>query len=254
MKNSLIFNSTLSLRLVRWNQSTDCCTWSGVDCDMAGHVIGLDLSEESIYGGIDNSTGLFALQHLRSLNLASNLFDEAQIPSRLANLTNLTYLNLSDAGFVGQIPIEISSLTRLPQKGLTTWEAMMVDEHKAQSQLKQLQFEMDLFPEIPQYKDSVTVTTKGNEGLYGPPLTNDVHTTNSNELPAASSNEFEFDWQFIIAIGAGFGTGFGAAVASPTNYAIPPGHSHKFLLLSYLKISSLLLLSSSTSGLHGWFG
>ncbi|KAK2656235.1 hypothetical protein Ddye_009287 [Dipteronia dyeriana] len=113
MKNSLIFDSTKSVRLVRWNQSIDCCTWRGVDCDMAGHVIGLDLSEESIDGGIDNSTGLFELQHLRSLNLAFNLFYESQIPSRLANLTNLVYLNLSEAGFGGEIPIEISCMTRL---------------------------------------------------------------------------------------------------------------------------------------------
>ncbi|KAI9154086.1 hypothetical protein LWI28_020713 [Acer negundo] len=70
MKNSLIFDSTKSVHLVRWNQSTDCCTWRNVDCDMAGHVIRLDLSEESIYD-IDNSTGLFALQHhgLRTLKL-----------------------------------------------------------------------------------------------------------------------------------------------------------------------------------------
>ncbi|TXG58842.1 hypothetical protein EZV62_016671 [Acer yangbiense] len=38
LKNSLTFDSTLSLRLVQWNQRTDCCTWSGVDCDMAGRI------------------------------------------------------------------------------------------------------------------------------------------------------------------------------------------------------------------------
>ncbi|KAI9153688.1 hypothetical protein LWI28_015009 [Acer negundo] len=156
MKNRLIFNSTLSLRLVRWNQSTDCCTWSGVDCDMAGHVIGLDLSEESIYGGIDNSTGLFALQHLRSLNLASNLFDEAQIPSRLANLTNLTYLNLSDAGFVGQIPIEISSLTRLVTLDLSCYWSPCL-----QPNLKVL---VQNFSELKQlYLDGVYISAHGNE-------------------------------------------------------------------------------------------
>ncbi|TXG58853.1 hypothetical protein EZV62_016682 [Acer yangbiense] len=38
------------------------------------NVIGLDLSEESISGGIENSTGLYSLQHLQSLNLALGRF------------------------------------------------------------------------------------------------------------------------------------------------------------------------------------
>ncbi|KAK2656210.1 hypothetical protein Ddye_009262 [Dipteronia dyeriana] len=101
MKNSLVFDSSFSVHLVQWNRSTDCCTWSGVDCDVDGHVIGLNLSFESISGGLENSTGLFGLRYLQSLNLAYNSLNEAQIPSRFANLTNLTRLNLSTAGFSG---------------------------------------------------------------------------------------------------------------------------------------------------------
>ncbi|GAY32059.1 hypothetical protein CUMW_000340, partial [Citrus unshiu] len=96
-----------------WSQSNDCCTWSGVDCDEAGRVIGLDLSEESISAGIDNSSSLFSLKYLQSLNLAYNSFNGSQIPSGLGNLTNLTYLNVSNAGFAGQIPIQVSGMTRL---------------------------------------------------------------------------------------------------------------------------------------------
>ncbi|KAH9673083.1 Receptor-like protein 47 [Citrus sinensis] len=95
-----------------WSQSNDCCTWSGVDCDEAGRVIGLDLSEESISAGIDNSSSLFSLKYLQSLNLAYNSFNGSQIPSGLGNLTNLTYLNVSNAGFAGQIPIQVSGMTR----------------------------------------------------------------------------------------------------------------------------------------------
>ncbi|KAJ0027806.1 hypothetical protein Pint_34903 [Pistacia integerrima] len=113
IKNSLVFDSALSVNLSRWNQNTDCCHWSGVGCDEAGRVISLNLSNKSISGGIENATGLFGLQHLKSLNLAYNRFDATQIPSRLANLRNLTYLNLSNAGFGGQIPIEISKMARL---------------------------------------------------------------------------------------------------------------------------------------------
>ncbi|KAL9425963.1 hypothetical protein AB3S75_032851 [Citrus x aurantiifolia] len=113
MKSSLKFSSYLSFRMVQWSQSTDCCTWSGVDCDEAGRVIGLDLSNESISSGIDNSSPLFNLNYLQSLNLAFNTFDYAEIPSGLGNLTNLAYLNLSNTGFGGQIPIHFSGMTRL---------------------------------------------------------------------------------------------------------------------------------------------
>ncbi|KDO39391.1 hypothetical protein CISIN_1g001624mg [Citrus sinensis] len=113
MKSSLVFNSSLSFRMVQWSQSTDCCTWCGVDCDEAGRVIGLDLSEESISGRIDNSSPLLSLKYLQSLNLAFNMFNATEIPSGLGNLTNLTHLNLSNAGFAGQIPIQVSAMTRL---------------------------------------------------------------------------------------------------------------------------------------------
>ncbi|XP_044501476.1 receptor-like protein 33 [Mangifera indica] len=113
IKNSLVFDPALSVNLPRWNQNTDCCYWRGVGCDEAGLVTSLNLSNESISGGIDKATGLYALQHLKSLNLAYNRFHAIQIPSRLADLTKLNYLNLSNAGFAGQIPIEISNMARL---------------------------------------------------------------------------------------------------------------------------------------------
>ncbi|GAY48157.1 hypothetical protein CUMW_109650, partial [Citrus unshiu] len=118
MKNSFILSNHSvypSTKLSQWSshQSSDCCDWSGVRCDEAGHVIGLDLSREPIIGGLENATGLFNLQYLQSLNLGFTFLDGFQIPSRLGNLTNLTYLNLSQGGFAGKIPIEISSLTRL---------------------------------------------------------------------------------------------------------------------------------------------
>ncbi|XP_020235704.1 receptor-like protein 7 [Cajanus cajan] len=114
LKNSLKFEHGKSSKLVYWNSSIACCEWRwrGVACDEEGHVIGLDLSGESINGGFDNSSNLFSLQNLQILNLADNKFS-SEIPSRFNNLKNLTYLNLSNAGFMGQIPIEISSLTRL---------------------------------------------------------------------------------------------------------------------------------------------
>ncbi|XP_062171104.1 receptor-like protein 6 [Alnus glutinosa] len=101
-----------SNKLVKWNQSVDCCSWEGVTCH-EGRVIGLDLTNESISGGLDDTSSLFSLQHLQSLSLAYNDFNYSQIPSQFDKLANLSYLNLSYANFVGQIPIAISHLTRL---------------------------------------------------------------------------------------------------------------------------------------------
>ncbi|KAK3227694.1 hypothetical protein Dsin_007556 [Dipteronia sinensis] len=163
MKNSLTFNSSLSVRLVQWSPGTDCCTWSGVDCDVAGHVIGLNLSLESISGGIENSTGLFGLQYLQRLNLAFNSFNSAQIPPRFANLTNLKYLNLSNAGFAGQIPIGISDMTRLVTLDLSTIPFKGGD-HVLNLENPNLSMLVQNLSELRElYLDGVNISAHGNE-------------------------------------------------------------------------------------------
>ncbi|GLT32392.1 hypothetical protein SLA2020_070630 [Shorea laevis] len=112
LKNRLNFDSDVSPKLVKWNQSLDCCMWEGVTCDTGGHVTDLDLSDEWIVGGIDNSSSLFDLQHLQSLNLANNHFN-SNFPPRFDKLSNLSHLNLSNAGFTGQIPEVITNLAQL---------------------------------------------------------------------------------------------------------------------------------------------
>ncbi|CAA2938504.1 verticillium wilt disease resistance [Olea europaea subsp. europaea] len=120
LKNTVTFNRTISIKLVTWNQSEDCCIWKGIACDRSGHVTGLELDNESISGGIENSNSLFGFQYLQRLNLAFNRFNNIQIPSVIYNHVNLTYLNLSNAGFVGQIPIGVSNMTRLVTMDLST--------------------------------------------------------------------------------------------------------------------------------------
>ncbi|XP_062002934.1 receptor-like protein 7 isoform X2 [Rosa rugosa] len=112
-KQSLEFNSSESSKLVTWNSSTECCSWLGVSCSTNGSVVGLNLSSESISCSIDNSSSLFQLQHLQSLNLADNNFEGSLIPSAIGKLANLRYLNLQEANFSGQIPIEVARLNRL---------------------------------------------------------------------------------------------------------------------------------------------
>lgn len=96
LKQTVVFDSSVSSKLISWNSSTDCCSWVGVTCSSNGHVIGLDLSTEFISSGLDNSSSLFDLQDLQSLNLAYNYdFSGSQIPTAIGKLTNLRYLNLS---------------------------------------------------------------------------------------------------------------------------------------------------------------
>ncbi|CAL8997619.1 unnamed protein product [Prunus brigantina] len=115
LKETFNFDSSVSSKskLIYWNSSTDCCSWAGVSCT-DGLVTGLNISGEFSVGGIDNSSVLFDLQHLQSLNLVHNYYvNHSQIPSAIGRLTNLRYLNLSHNYYFGQIPIEISHLTKL---------------------------------------------------------------------------------------------------------------------------------------------
>ena len=82
-KNNLQFNPTLSTKLVHWNANSNCCSWEGVTCSNGineGRVIGLNLTKESIAGGLVDSSTLFSLQHLQNLSLAYNYFNSSQIP------------------------------------------------------------------------------------------------------------------------------------------------------------------------------
>ncbi|KAL9374382.1 hypothetical protein Peur_034002 [Populus x canadensis] len=120
LKNSLTFDQSVSAKLVKWNSTSDCCEWPGITCDEgSGRVISLDLSFESITGGLDDSSGLFSLQFLQSLNLSANSFSTA-LPVGFANLTDLISLNLSNAGFIGQIPNDFSKLTKLVSLDFST--------------------------------------------------------------------------------------------------------------------------------------
>ncbi|XP_057803055.1 receptor-like protein 19 [Salvia miltiorrhiza] len=112
LRNELNFDSSASTKLVQWNQSDECCKWHGVECDPSGYVVGLQLDNEYISGGIEDSSSLFKLVHLQKLNLAHNYF-YTPIPRGIHNLTYLTHLNLSNAEFRGQVPLQLSSLRRL---------------------------------------------------------------------------------------------------------------------------------------------
>ncbi|KAL6124519.1 hypothetical protein ACLB2K_077031 [Fragaria x ananassa] len=102
-----------------WKQNS-CCSWDGVKCEEnTGHVIGLDLSSSCLYGYINSKSTLFRLVHLQSLNLADNNFNYSQIPTTIRNLPKLRYLNLSASVFSGQVPSEVSQLSKLSSLDLS---------------------------------------------------------------------------------------------------------------------------------------
>ncbi|KAK7389345.1 hypothetical protein VNO78_24258 [Psophocarpus tetragonolobus] len=112
LQNNLTFKLEHSTKLKLWNQSIDCCNWSGVTCDDEGHVIGLDLSGELITGGFDDSSAVFSLQHLQTLR-ASNTSFFGQFPHSIGNMRHLSVLDFSYCQFNGTLPYSLSNLTEL---------------------------------------------------------------------------------------------------------------------------------------------
>ncbi|KAJ6889858.1 hypothetical protein NC651_023577 [Populus alba x Populus x berolinensis] len=118
-KESFSINSSASWncqhpKTESWKEGTDCCLWDGVSCDLkTGHVTGLDLACSMLYGTLHSSSTLFSLHHLRMLDLSDNDFQSSHISSRFGQFSNLTHLNLNFSGFAGQVPSEISHLSKL---------------------------------------------------------------------------------------------------------------------------------------------
>ncbi|KMZ75488.1 hypothetical protein ZOSMA_114G00850 [Zostera marina] len=108
-------------KLATWGKEDDCCKWRGVSCDsISGEVNEIDLSSSEISGNI--SASLFNITTLRYLNLAYNRFQHSRIPSSgFERLQSLTYLNLTTAGFLGEVPIGISLLSNLEFLDLSTF-------------------------------------------------------------------------------------------------------------------------------------
>ncbi|KAL2967061.1 hypothetical protein AAZX31_16G153700 [Glycine max] len=97
-----------------WEIGGDCCSWAGVTCHpISGHVTQLDLSCSGLVGNIHSNSTLFHLSHLHSLNLAFNHFNHSHLSSLFGGFVSLTHLNLSSSDFEGDIPSQISHLSKL---------------------------------------------------------------------------------------------------------------------------------------------
>ena len=89
--------------------SSDPCDWVGITCG-DGTIIGIDLAENQLSGEIP--TELANLTDLTSLNLSQNQLT-GEIPPELGNLTNLQSLALYANQLTGEIPPELGNLTNL---------------------------------------------------------------------------------------------------------------------------------------------
>ncbi|KAL3731316.1 hypothetical protein ACJRO7_028227 [Eucalyptus globulus] len=114
-----------SKRLFSWT-SKDCCEWKGVGCSKkTSHVFKLDLRNPCFETYPDGScldksnlagtihASLVELKHLKYLDLSLNKFSRQEIPQFFGTLQRLEYLNLSSAGFDGNIPHHLGNLSNL---------------------------------------------------------------------------------------------------------------------------------------------
>ncbi|XP_022722198.1 probable leucine-rich repeat receptor-like protein kinase At1g35710 [Durio zibethinus] len=161
-------NFTFSSKAELWDLNTDCCFWKGITCDVIGHVIGIDLSYRDLSGSFYS---IFKLHHLQLLNLAGNNFNTALFQYEFDRLPNLTHLNLSNSCFNGQIPMEISYLTRLVSLDLSNQDSCYL-RYPLPSGFKQpLKLENPNFKTFIQnlklltelYLDSVNISTQSTE-------------------------------------------------------------------------------------------
>ncbi|CAL5374527.1 unnamed protein product [Camellia sinensis] len=104
-------------KMESWKEGSDCCSWDGVECDNnTNQVIGLDLSCSWLIGtSHPNTTIFYYFPHLQSLNLAFNDF-------------RMSPLNLSASGFSGEVPIEVSFLSKLVSLDLSYNYGLRLEE------------------------------------------------------------------------------------------------------------------------------
>ncbi|XP_062018203.1 receptor-like protein 7 [Rosa rugosa] len=161
-KQSFVINMSASSyegaypKISSWKSNNNCCSWDGIECDEeTHHVIGLDLSSSCLYGSINSNNTIFHLVHLESLNLADNDFDSSQIPHTIRNFPKLRYLNLSYSVLSGQVPSEVSQLTKLSSLDLSHNGDMFLNEDLLRSLPQNLTGLKTL--ELPSIKISSTI-------------------------------------------------------------------------------------------------
>ncbi|KAG2380693.1 uncharacterized protein HKW66_Vig0200650 [Vigna angularis] len=120
------------------------------------------------------------------------------------------------------VDLAINNFTgKLPGNCFTRWEAMMSDENQAESKVKHIQYQflqyvLDLsfnhlvgkIPTGTQLQSFSASSFQRNDGLYGPPLTEEQDGTEPGVLQEHQTTVSTIDWNFIIVeVGLIFGHG-----------------------------------------------
>ncbi|XP_042514102.1 receptor-like protein 2 [Macadamia integrifolia] len=115
----LSFSHNLSTPLNWYSSSSsflDCCHWEGVNCDGTGWVTTLSLPYKGLRGPF--SLSLANLTHLSFLNLSHNFLSGPLPPSFLSSFDQLQTLDLSFNRFSGELPAS-AVLPNLPLSPLS---------------------------------------------------------------------------------------------------------------------------------------
>ncbi|KAJ9179494.1 hypothetical protein P3X46_011276 [Hevea brasiliensis] len=105
------FSNISSSSPFNWSSSTDCCLWEGVECSgIDGRVTGLALPSRGLSGVLYQS--LANLTHLSYLNLSHNRFS-GPIPAGFFSLNDLQILDLSYNRLHGELPSNDNNNTKM---------------------------------------------------------------------------------------------------------------------------------------------
>ncbi|KEH28923.1 verticillium wilt disease resistance protein [Medicago truncatula] len=142
----------------------------------------IDFSSNHFEGPIPYSIGNFKALYI--LNISNNRLS-GKIPSSIGNLKQLESLDLSNNTLTGEIPVQLESLSFLSYLNLSFNH--LVGKIPTGTQLQSFQ----------------SSSFEGNDGLYGPPLTEKPDGKRNDELLSCST-----DWKFLsVELGFVFGLG-----------------------------------------------
>ncbi|KMS94945.1 hypothetical protein BVRB_013860 [Beta vulgaris subsp. vulgaris] len=134
-----------------WLPSNPTCNFTGISCNNAGNITGIDLSKQALSGTI-HFQAICSIPSLQKLDLGFNSLS-GNITLHIRNCTQLEYLNLGNNNFFGSFP-DISPLHQLKFlylqlsgfSGVFPWNSLSNITQIIQLSLGDNPFDITLFP------------------------------------------------------------------------------------------------------------